>query len=106
MPPSRVKPVQETATTPPSYSQFLLGGLRSWQAPVSGSVRVLAGMVGPLLPSRYVRYPRYLPSVRRVVEQQFSFAEGLLRVERDFASALLDAASPVLACERTDRAPA
>ena len=98
-------PSTDRAPTPaglPSPS-FLFDAVRAWQAPVSVSVRRAVDLFGPWLPSRYIRYPSYLPSVRDVVELQLGLAEQLVNVQRDFATDLLDAAGPALACETDTR---
>lgn len=77
---------EQTLAAVKQSQQIIVESVRSWAQAVEKAV--------PDAPA--IPFAAELPSPEEVVKSSFSFAEQLLRVQREFAEQIVAAASPVL----------
>jgi len=69
--------------------------LTQMQEPVLSSVRKAVELVEGVLPDVTIPQADKLPSAKDLVDNQYAFATRLLKLNHDFALALLDAVKPL-----------
>jgi hypothetical protein len=87
--------VMETLST---VEDQVVDAVTAVQEPVAEYVRRAAEYVASVLPEDLpeIPYADQLPSATELIEFQFAFAQRVLEVNHKFATALIDAAAPVL----------
>ena len=80
---------ETTLTTIRQGQQAIVEGVRAWANAFEKAIPATPAI--PALP-----YPDELPKADEIVQSSFTFAEQLLKAQREFAENILDAAAPVL----------
>ena len=78
------------------YEGKVLELIDSVQAPVVDIVKQAAERIDGVLPDTRYELPEQVPAANELVELAFDFAQKLLADQREFVTALLDAAGPLL----------